>query len=349
MVAQDADQKAPRTRGRSVTAIGTSVDGFESMPARLVGERAERIERASKLLQFHVSFLDDYLRGILPNDLVLIGAPTGMGKTDLALSIATSNALGGRKVHYFALEAEPRELERRTKYALISRELYRQKHPQRTEMNYTDWLLGKLEHVVGPFNHDADQRILDMLAGMQTYYRGAKFTAADLQKSIESVYQRSELIIVDHLHYIDSDDENEHRALGNTVKTVRDVSLRVGTPIVLVAHLRKRDQRAKQLVASLDDFHGSSNITKIATQAIAIERAANIESPKWYLSPTFVTIPKDRRSGSPGLVSLMWFDRRTRGYATEYTLGKIARGSEWEPLARTDVPSWAKHHTEQLT
>lgn len=327
--------------------VGSTIDGFESMPARLVGERAERIERGVRLLRFHVSYLDDYLRGVLPHDLVLIGAPSGMGKTDLALNIATSNALNGRRVNYFALEAEPRELERRTKYALISRALYAQKHPQRQSLNYTDWLLGKLENVVGPFNRDADQRIVEMLSGMQTYYRGAKFTADDLRKQIDIVHSRSDLIIVDHLHYIDSDDENEHRALGDTVKTIRDVSLRVGTPIVLVAHLRKRDQRAKQLVASLDDFHGSSNITKIATQAVAIERAANIESPKWYLSPTFMTIPKDRRSGACPLVALMWFDRRTRGYADHYTLGRVVRGAEWEPIQRTDVPSWASHHREQ--
>ena len=78
-----------------------------------------------------------------------------------------------------------------------------------------------------------------------------------------------DLIVVDHLHYVDGDDdENEHKSLGDTVKAIRDVSLRIGRPIVLIAHLRKRDARAKQLVATLDDFHGSSNVVKICTQAI---------------------------------------------------------------------------------
>lgn len=323
--------------------IGETIDGFESMPARLVGERMERIERAQRKLLFYVGFLDDCLRGILPNDLVLLGAPSGMGKTDLALNIAASNAMGNRRVHYFALEAEPRELERRTKYAIISRELFRTQHIDRDRMNYTDWLLGELEPMCAEFNRLADERVLELLGGMQTYYRGARFTADDLQKSILAVYQRSQLIIVDHLHYIDSDDDNESRALGDTVKTIRDVSLRIGVPILLVAHLRKRDQRAKQIVATLDDFHGSSNVTKIATQVIAIERAHNIEADKWYLSPTFLSVLKDRRAGAPGLTAVAMFDRRTRSYEQRYRLGKIS-GSEWEEIGIQDAPRWAKHY-----
>lgn len=323
---------------------GDTVDGFESMPARLVGERQERLERAGRRLQFHVGFFDDCLRGILPNDLVLLGAPPGMGKTDLALNIAASNAYEKRRVHYFALEAEPRELERRTKYALISRAMHAAKHPERERMNYTDWYLGELEPLCAEFNRAADERVLEMLGGMQTYYRGARFTAADLEKSIQLIYQRTSLIVVDHLHYIDSDDENEARSLGDTVKTIRDVSLRIGVPILLVAHLRKRDTRAKQIIATLDDFHGSSNVTKIATQVLAIERAHNIESDKWYLSPTFLSVLKDRRAGAPRLTAVCMFDTRTRSYTSNYRLGVIS-GQDWDEIALHESPRWAKHYT----
>lgn len=323
--------------------IETRIDGFESMPSRLVGEREDRLERASRKLSYFVAFLDDYLRGILPNDLVLIGAPSGMGKTDLALNIAASNADARRWVHYFALEAEPRELERRTKYSLLVRKLYEHKHPMRERMNYTDWLLGECESICGDFNREVDQQVIERLGRLRTYYRGARFTAEDLQRHVLEVYKDSSLIVVDHLHYIDSDDENENRALGDSVKTIRDVSLRIGVPILLVAHLRKRDFRMKQLVATLDDFHGSSNITKIATQVIAIERAYGIESDRWWKSPTFMSILKDRRSGAPGLVALCDFDRRTKAYSNRYALGRIA-GDEWNEIGMNEKPTWALHH-----
>ena len=322
---------------------GGSLDGFAPMPARLVDERIERLNHGNKRMSYYVAFIDDYLRGILDHDLVLLGAPTGMGKTELALNIAASNAMQGKRVHYFALEAEPRELERRTKYALISREMFRTKHQDREALNYTDWYHGKLEPQCVQFNAWADEQILEKLATLQTYYRGSKFTADDLTKAIMSVYERSQLIVVDHLHYVDSDDENEARALGDTVKTIRDVSLRIGVPILLVAHLRKRDQRAKQIIATLDDFHGSSNITKIATQVIAIEAAHCIEADKWYLAPTFMSVLKDRRGGACRLAAVCMFDKRTNGYAGEYRLGRIS-GSDWEEIGFHEAPRWAKHY-----
>lgn len=324
----------------------TKLDGFESMPCRIVGELEDRIESAKKRMRFYVSFLDDYLRGVLPNDLVLLGAPSGVGKTELALNIAASNAKAGRRVHFFALEAAPRELERRTKYAIITSLVYRAQHPLRAQMDYTDWLLGDLEHICGPFNREADQLVLEALNTLQTFYRGKQFTAEDLGKSIESIHQHSDFIVIDHLHYIDSDDENEQRALGDTVKTIRDVSLRIGVPIVLVAHLRKRDQRSRQVVASIDDFHGSSNVTKIATQVVTIEPAP-MTPEKWFHAPTFINIAKDRRAGAPRLVAVCNFDRRNRSYAQQYALGRII-GGEWQQLPVGDVPAWAARHHQPI-
>lgn len=320
-------------------------DGWSTAPSRVVGELEDRHALAAKALRYHVPFLDDCLRALLTNDLVLLGAPSGIGKTDLALGIAASNAAQGRSVHYFALEAEPRELERRTKFAMLSREAYRTKHASAHDMNYADWILGRCEHICRDLNRAVDQAILERLGSLWTYYRGANFYAKDLQREILAIHTVTDLIVVDHLHYIDSDDENEQKALGDTVKTLRDVALRIGKPVLLVAHLRKRTGGAKQIIATLDDFHGSSNIVKICTQAITIEHAASIESPKWYLAPTFMSVLKDRRGGAPRVVAMTMFDRRTKGYLDTYTLGRVTKGgAEWEQINFDDKPSWAKSH-----
>lgn len=317
---------------------------FKPFASRIYGEAERRLDMAARAIRYHLGFLDDCLRGILPHDLILIGAPTGIGKTDMALNIAASNAMHGKRVHYFALEAEPDELERRTKFALLSRRMYAARHPMADAMNYADWLLGRCEEFCAVHNEDVERECADKLRTLHTFYRGAHFGPEDLAREVFTVHDASDLIVIDHLHYIDaSDNEDEHRALGDTVKTIRDISLRIGKPVILIAHLRKRDQRAKQLVATIDDFHGSSNITKICTQAIALEHAYDIEPTKWYLAPTFITVLKDRRAGAPRVVALADFDRRTKGYATPYTLGRIESG-RWEELPMGSVPSWAKHH-----
>lgn len=323
-------------------------DGFESFPTRISGELAQRQAMAARKIQYHHAFLDDVLRGILPHDLILIGAPSGIGKTDLALNIAVNNAMAGRRVNYFALEAEPLELERRTKFSMLSREVYRTHHSRRQEMNYTDWLLGACEEICGPFNRQIDAEILATLHNLRTYYRGAKFDAADLERWILKVHQQSDLLIVDHLHYIDDDSDNEARSLGDTVKTIRDVSLRIGKPIILIAHLRKRDSRGKQIMSTIDDFHGSSNITKICTQAVIIERATSIQGQRWHQSPTFFQVVKDRRGGKPREIAVSMFDLRTKNYANHYTLGRL-EGGEWQEIDTNDRPSWARNFKRMET
>lgn len=322
--------------------------GFLSMPARLGGEREERLALGARRLYYHVPFLDDVLRGIFPHDLILIGAPSGHGKTELVNSIATANALKERRVAVFALEAEPRELERRAKFGWISTEAHLRRIPRRGELNYTDWLAGECEDIVGELDREADRWFLSSLSTLRTFYRGQSFDADDLAKAIEREHRVCDLIIVDHLHYIDVDDsKGEASAYGEVVKTIRDVSLRVGRPVILVAHLRKRDPRMKQLVAQLDDFHGSSNISKICTQAITIERANVVEAKSWYLAPTFVSVLKDRRSGAPPFVALTEFDRRTKRYADTYTLGRLTKGgTDWEELKPNDRPGWANGHRQ---
>lgn len=345
-----------RERGDAVLAItgdpvaaadeaARSIDqAFVSMPARVVDERAERMKLAARALHYHIPFLDDALRVILPHDLILLGAEPGLGKTELALSIAQATVMAERRAAYFALEAEPLELERRLKFGYISAAAYARNLEGKHELNYVDWYIGNCDHVVGDLNEEAERWFLSKLGGLLTFYRGEKFGQEDLTKRILEVHKRVDLIVVDHLHYVDLDaDTNEARAVGALIKAIRDISLRIGKPILLVAHLRKKDERLKKIIPSIYDFHGSSEITKVCTQAITIARASFIDPPKWYVSPTLMSILKDRRAGATPLVALTMYDRRTRSYEDNYTLGRLIKGgTEWEQLKPGEGPAWAR-------
>jgi len=325
--------------------------GFLPMPVRIGDERRERLALAAKAMQYYNAFLDDVLRAILPHDLIVIGAETGLGKTDLALSIAMGNAMHERRVGYFALEAEPLELERRTKFAWLSAEAWRRGLPLRGDLNYTDWYLGRCEDIVGDLDQAANQWMLSNLCGLRTFYRGHRFDRGDLRKAIEAATRDVDAFVIDHLHYVDSDeDDNESKGLGDTTKVIRDVALQLGKPVILVAHLRKKDARAKTIVPTIDDFHGSSNVVKIATQVITIAPATGVvEDPnlKWWQAPTFVAVLKDRRAGAPPFVALTHFDKRTRRYEDRYTLGRLNRSrTEWEQIDINDRPGWASGHKQ---
>lgn len=321
-----------------------NLNAFAPMGDRLDGELAERLALGDRAIPYGITFLDDYLLGLLPHDLVILGAPSGLGKTELALAIAVNNAAAGRTSHVFALEAEPRELERRRKYALLSREAHKQQLPGREQLRYRTWMLGRCEHIVGGLNAWADRKIREEFGQLHTFYRDRNFTAEDLGKAILAIHRNTTLIVVDHLHYIDASDEDENRSLHDTTKTIRDITLNIGKPIILVVHLRKKDERAKKLIPDLDDIHGSSNVPKIATQTIFLEHAHDVDSGKWWLSPTYMAIRKDRLEGAPRQVALMNFDKIRRCYSEHYTLGRLKGPSKWEELEAGDAPEWAVHH-----
>lgn len=317
---------------------------LQSAPSRIVDERAERLGNAARALKYHHTFLDDLLRGLFPNDLVLLGAETGAGKTDIVTGIAKANARAGKRVTYFALEAEPREIERRIKYTLLAELALAAQHPQAGQLNYPDWIAGRCEAATEQFDQAANQLVLEQFGSLRTFYRGSKFDHEDIQRQFHAVANETDLIVLDHLHYVDID-ESQARGFGEAVKMIRDVALIIGKPVILVAHLRKRDQRARQLVPHIEDFHGSSDLIKIATQVIQLAPGHCIESAKWYQAPTFINVPKDRRGGTTGLVALCMYDRRYRSYAPTYTLGRLTKGgTDWEQLKPGDAPRWATGH-----
>jgi hypothetical protein len=297
---------------------------------------------AGRALKFHHSFLDECLRGIRPHDLVLIGAETGAGKTDIATSISKANARIGKRVHYFALEAEPDEIERRIKFSLLVGLAAKAQDERAPELMFVDWMHGRCEDIVAPYEQDADRLMRERYATLKTFYRGESFGHADVQRLFKSVRDDTDLIVLDHLHYVDlAEDESEHRGFARTVKMIRTVALELGKPVILIAHLRKRDLRAKQLVPHIEDFHGSSELAKNVTHAVMLAPARGFES-KWYEAPTFVYVPKDRHAGATGLVALCTYDRRHRAYLPTYSLGRMVDGgTTFEPLKPQDFPRWA--------
>lgn len=321
-----------------------AADGFRSAAVRVAGERHQRQKLAARQMKYGVPYLDDVFRAILPVDTILLGAETGLGKTELALNVATANVRAGYRVAYFALEAEENELEMREKHRWLSRQLYLRKLAGSRDLPFVDWYLGHCDDLVPPeLDAEADAWIGEHLAGLLTYYRGRIFGARELTAAIEGIHHQVDMIVVDHLHYIDArEDQDENRSLTETLTRIRELTLLVQKPILVVAHMRKKDERLKQIVPTLGDFHGTSNLTKIATHVITIARA-EVESPKWYLAPTYMIGLKDRRAGAVPLVALCMFDKRTRAYEDTYTLGRLTKGrTAWEQLKQLEVPSWAR-------
>jgi replicative DNA helicase len=323
-------------------------DHFAVIPAsdRVEDEAARRAEMASRAMRYNVGFLDDMLRGILLNDMIVLGADTGVGKTQMALNIAAKAAmLDKRNVTYFALEAEEDELERRLKYRHFAEACHARR--LRTPA-YVDWYLGRvaLEHRAA--EDAAHGAVRANYQSLRTFYRTRdEFTAESIPYWFAKWQDYTDLFVLDHLHYLDSQDENEQRALRSATKTLRDTALVLGKPVIAVAHLRKRGFH-RGMVPDIEEFHGSSELTKICTHAIMFARAPSDDSDPPGTAPTFMHVPKDRRAGATGYVARCLFDFSTQSYRPEYQLGRM-RGDAWAPIQPSKRPDWAAGHVDVLT
>jgi hypothetical protein len=299
----------------------------------------------AKLHKFGISFLDDALIGIGPGDLVLVGAPSGIGKTQLCCNIAKANLKKNRRVHFIPLEADEFEIEQRLKYQMFAERFFNTvpRPSINGRLDFDRWRMGDYTQdlsaleieVMGDFEREFKNLFL--------YRKADKFGINELIEAVVGNADKSDLFIIDHAHYFDFEDDNENRAMKSIAKTVRQLAIDEQKPIILVAHLRKRDRGNPELVAGLDEFHGSSDLAKIATRVVTIAQGGITESGNYE---TFFRVPKNRfNGGSKFFTARMLFNPQKGTYETEYRLGSasLTRESGFQDIPRANAPGWATH------
>jgi len=318
---------------------------------RLAGERERRLDDAKKLIPYDVAFLDDAIGGMLPNDLVVLTARPGAGKTQLASTIAERGARAGRRVLGFFLEANRSEIERRLKYRALA-QLYadglaarsaREPGTIREVISFGRWMRGELDALFADIEGAVDRYLTQQIGQrLHTVYRGSSFTLEDTERVMVAMQDRVDLVVVDHLHYVDvEDEEHEVKAQTAVMKRLRDLAMRMNKPVLLVVHLKKADGMRSSLVPTMGELAGSSHITRVATHAVALAPAPH-NGKDWNLAPTFMTVLKDRLDGANSLVARVIFDKTLGTYREAYELGRVQRkGNEesWEQIE--SLPYWA--------
>lgn len=314
-----------------------------------IKQSSERIKTESlsrtpeEPLSFGIQYLDECLGGIFKNDFIVLGARSGIGKTEAAKICALANA-HNKNIFFFALEAEPNEIERRIKYSIVSNAVYGSLRNlfSGVRFNFMDWMIGKYKPILGDYEAEIDKIVEETVPGLHTYYqKNSTLNEENIEKTILSIQDKADLIIIDHLHFFDFEDENENRAMKKLVKKLKSISQNTSVPILMLAHLRKSDKRFQSLVPDMDDFHGSSDITKIATKVVLLAAANGIELGDKSVFPTYILAAKNRYDSSRArYVSVCGFNMKENNYAKKYEVGRISfDGKEFNP--EEEAPYWA--------
>lgn len=319
--------------------------GFEKSSDLLRDGTEWRKKEREGMLSYGIPFLDDITNGISKRDLVLIGGRTGAGKTEIASIIAQHNALNGKRVHFFALEAGPREIESRITFRLLVERYYSMNlfRDEFIPLNYKDWLNGKLAHKLEYLEPEIDKIAAEKFQTLHMRYRGHEFGVEDLQKELLAIQDETDLIVLDHLHFIDSDDENENRGMKKIIQTLRNSALEIGKPVIALAHLRKGDKKEKSLIPDLEDFHGSSDVPKIATSCLMLAPAYDVITASKLTWATYMRLAKCREDGSrTRFVAQTYFNAKTNCYDPAYKLSRFPiKKDEFEQIEKKDLPHWA--------
>jgi hypothetical protein len=318
----------------------TSLDDLEN-------EKQARQEDEAKRIDLGIPLLDAVWGGAYPSDLILLGARSGAGKTEAATIIAECAVQSGKRVAFFALEAEVREITWRRVYRRLANAFFLDPKRMRVEggISYHDWRHTKLEDVFRPYYQDVIESIRqsDQDRFWLRYRANGNFAIDDFEKSMASL-KGFDLILVDHFHYFDLDG-NELEQQRRLIKQIRDLVGEYRIPIVLIAHLRKGDKRFMTPIPDVEEFQGSSDLYKNPTKIALASPGPRFMSPSGEVKNQWVTyfnIAKCRTDGSRTKYQAKCvFDIETTSYLPKFRLGSWTDGA-WKDLEYSLVPQWAK-------
>lgn len=291
---------------------------------------------------YGVPYLDDYLLGIHSEDLVLIAAEAGVGKSEIVYEIAFRNSLE-KHVHLFALECDAGEPLYRKIYKLIAKMYYDNSFRVYKDLTYRNYITNSIE--VSDYEKKALYEIADKYSKLHIHYREKKFDVGDLIEQVKyaaTEEKACDMIIIDHVDYFDlDDDESENREVTKIMKTIRAINIEYRIPIIVVSHLRKKHHRT-QIVPNIDDLMGSSNKAKQVKTVIMMARDYECSHPEAGKHSTFFHVAKSRVCGASNLIGQCIFDSFKNQYDDYYAICRIKNfGDEIEKLDEHNYPNWS--------
>lgn len=270
-----------------------------------------------QVCKYGIDYLDDQLTAIHPNEIILIGARSGVGKTTMVEHIITSNLDNGKKVAFFRLEGDATEFYDRQQYQMVKNMM--KSDGKSTAFKFAEFRLGMTEDRTLKYENMAIDHLGKYLSNLHIYNNKIAMNNHALKHIIDYTADAGiDLIVIDHIHYFDWEEgtkefEEEKKAM-KTLKKCAEIN---GVPIIIVSHTRKGQGNIQKIVPDEDDYHGSSDKNKIAITSIMIGAFYSMYDEKNRIYATLIRILKSRNGASTNLVGLKLFD----GHMNEYIDG----------------------------
>lgn len=274
-----------------------------------VYEKRALKDHSHRLLHTGIRALDKILNGINRTDLVLMAGRSGMGKTELGLTVARNIVENNGSVLFFSLEMGNVQLLDRIVSARANVSVNKLRNPS-------------------TISDDENMRIaqyLESARGYKLYFCDRSGLSAEQICAIAQRQQEQDelsAIVIDYLGLIDHRDTSNNlaQAIGETTWKLKTFAKNNNIPVILLSQLnRKADERGDKRPVN-SDLRSSGNIEQDADRIIMLyrEQAYNKQSDNNY-SEAIVT---KNRYGEQGTAYMVFrnghFEDCDQAQAEEY-------------------------------
>lgn len=298
----------------------------------------------NNLCTWGIDYLDKHFGGgIAPRSFNLIACESGRGKTTLVSNMAVENSMRGKKVAFIRLEGDMYDFADTEKWKIIYEDIYKMYRDEEIK-ELPDYQSYRLNNIPGieSLEEEANK---DVMARVRNVFLFDKINNKSLSRDtikdvLSNIKDKFDLIIIDHLHYFEIVDERQqYREQMEAVKIINDFVDDIGTPVILVSHVRKRDSRAAKQLLKMEDIQGSSDIFKIAHTVLMMSPYYEEYDDDEKIYPTLFYSPKSRYGASTTSIGIKTFDGKSKQYIKGYEEARhVLYKGEWRLERQTDRP-----------
>lgn len=311
--ARAALAEAVHVRGGWVSTADVLIDTYEDVEARSKGERSPCISG--------IEPLDALTGGFMPGEMTLIGARPSVGKTALAISIAISTALKGKRVAFVSAEMVKTQVGVRLLSDAANINGMRLRRPE--YMDEGDWTA--------------------LAEGMNAYSRipiewlFATQHVEDIIAQTRRQHDRglADMLIVDYIQLLDTrarfSAADDRLRVGYISKQLVSLAKELNIPVIALAQLR-RQYKDHATMPRLDSLKDSGSLEQDADSVILLHEPTwreddDLREDERAIFDACVDTPRrikllnveKQRNGEKGVVSAIFDGSRNR----------------WAPLRRT--------------
>lgn len=256
-------------------------------------------------MQINNYFIDKYLGGITDNELLIIGCPSGFGKTTFANSLAFDMLEIGIRPALFSLENTIGDT-LKLKAFLIWKNKTRN-----WNLKFRDWkMLSEKDQDVADSYISAYNLINTFMLVENEGVYGLEKLTADLERAKQS---GANLIILDHLDFIDDGGLSLPLAQTKMMQTIKDFVDNNKIPVIAFSQLKKIMDK-KVIIPTESDVAGSANKFRFSTGIIMIQRDSENQYPEEHRYATYFVVRKDRYGSGVNVGERIFFDAKLGTY-----------------------------------